>query len=70
MASELRPIVKKLVSQIDKALTSLKTSLEGVAMAERKLKFAQALGDMDLDEAEELVAVSMPTVLMGRRVSE
>ena len=39
------------------AHSALMASLEGFAVAERNLKFAQSLAEMDLDEAAEFVRV-------------
>jgi hypothetical protein len=58
LAAKLRPRAKAIVANIEFIHGALLASLQGLAMAERNLKNAQALGEMDLEEAAELVKVS------------
>lgn len=57
IASSLLPLAKKLTEKVRFAQNALKVSLEHFAVAERHLKLAQVLGDLDIEKAEELVQV-------------
>ena len=55
----LKPVLRRLLDSFDVVQSGLLSSLESLAVAERNLKFAQALGAMDLDEAAQLVKVRL-----------
>jgi len=58
VARQLKPYAQAIVEKLKFAHNALISSLEGFAVAERNLKFAQSLGEMDLEEASALLQVT------------